>query len=129
MLRKAPRPSLFPSLTLPRPLSPTTMDDDAEVLDWGNEDDESQAADSYKGQTQARSLSGTALASSGDQEEVEDAVSLGGDEDEDVYPYATESVYREQTPQPQPGDTRSRTPSQLDQLFPAKKHKHIFTKN
>ena len=90
------------------------MEEETEVLDWGHEDDESQVEDSYRGLSQGKmSLSGAALASSGDLEEAEDAVSLGGDEDEDVYPDATESTQREQIPQPQPEDADSRAPSQV----------------
>ena len=50
------------------------MDDDAEVLDWGNEDDEAQVAVAYQ--------------ESG-QDDAEDAISLGGDEDDEIYPYKT----------------------------------------
>ncbi|KIP11853.1 hypothetical protein PHLGIDRAFT_417590 [Phlebiopsis gigantea 11061_1 CR5-6] len=50
------------------------MEDDAEVLDWGNEDDEAQVAVAYQ---------------QVGQDDAEDAVSLGGDEDDEIYPYKT----------------------------------------
>lgn len=56
-------------------------EDDQEVLDWGNEDDEIQSGD-LDGVAQLKSLDGR---NGGEQED--DAVSLGDDEDEEVYPY------------------------------------------
>ncbi|KAI0071406.1 hypothetical protein K474DRAFT_629625 [Panus rudis PR-1116 ss-1] len=51
-----------------RLLLTTEMEEDTEVLDWGNEDEEQQAYDSYRSQTA--------------RDDGEDAVSLGGDDDE-----------------------------------------------
>ena len=59
------------------------MEEDLEVLDWGNEEDEVQVSDSARGQSQQKLDSGTTIIDGGDQEEPEDAVSLGGDEDEE----------------------------------------------
>ncbi|KAF8880063.1 hypothetical protein BD779DRAFT_1676116 [Infundibulicybe gibba] len=57
------------------------MEDENEVLDWGNEDDEHQ--ESHK-----RGLvSDLDRRGSGDGEDVEDSVSLGDDEEQDFYPY------------------------------------------
>jgi hypothetical protein len=56
------------------------MEEDAEVLDWGNEDDEAQVMELHR----------VALQPSG-QDDAEDAVSLGGDEDDEIYPYRAAS--------------------------------------
>lgn len=56
--------------------------DDQEVLDWGNEDDELQGFDS-NGLSEMKL--GVDSRNGGEQED--DAVSLGDDEDEDIYPY------------------------------------------
>ena len=81
MPRRAPECSHYPLESHSPPPPPPTMEEDSEVLDWGNEDDEVQTAESYR----------SALQQSG-QEDVEDAVSLGGDEDDEIYPYkATQS--------------------------------------
>ncbi|KAI0702001.1 hypothetical protein BC835DRAFT_1252031, partial [Cytidiella melzeri] len=56
------------------------MEEDAEVLDWGNEDDELHSTD---GGLQQKQL----LDDRNGGEEEDDAVSLGDDEDEDIYPY------------------------------------------
>ncbi|GJE93695.1 hypothetical protein PsYK624_098550 [Phanerochaete sordida] len=52
------------------------MEEESEVLDWGNEDDEVQTSESHR----------SAMQQNG-QDDVEDAVSLGGDEDDEIYPY------------------------------------------
>ncbi|OCH88400.1 hypothetical protein OBBRIDRAFT_698245, partial [Obba rivulosa] len=59
------------------------MEEDTEILDWGNEDDE-QHQESYGGQ-------GTTPPGYRDAEDAEDAVSLGGDEDDmqQFYSYQT----------------------------------------
>ena len=56
-------------------------DDDGERLDWGNDDDEQQAApDSYPGYSPRQSIGG---GYAGVPEDAEDAVSLGGDDDDE----------------------------------------------
>ncbi|KAI0088990.1 hypothetical protein BDY19DRAFT_161001 [Irpex rosettiformis] len=57
------------------------VEDDQEILDWGNEDDELQAVDSNI----VSQLKQPADGRNGEQED--DAVSLGDDEDEDIYTY------------------------------------------
>ncbi|KAF7796157.1 hypothetical protein EIP86_007331 [Pleurotus ostreatoroseus] len=86
------------------------MEEDTEVLDWSNEDDEAQALESLRSQGQQKQTDPGATWSGGDQEEAEDAVSLGGDEDEEVYPYAVAEQPRERTPRPL--DSPPRAPSQ-----------------
>lgn len=72
------------------------MEDDAEVLDWGNEDDEAQIPVAYQ---------------QAGQDDAEDAVSLGGDEDDEIYPYKTPS--HEDLSKAQQGFSRSsQTPQQ-----------------
>lgn len=63
----------------------TTMEEDTEVLDWGNEDDELQTVD------QQRAAQQGAYPESRDDagDDAEDAVSLGGDDDDEIYPYRT----------------------------------------
>lgn len=51
----------------------TTMEEDSELLDWGNEDDESQAQASYPSHYSQRNSV---------PHDAEDAVSLGGDDDD-----------------------------------------------
>ena len=86
------------------------MDEDTEVLDWGNDEDEMQASAALRGHSQQNQADSGVAWTSGDQEEAEDAVSLGGDEDEEADPYAAESVHEEQTRKRQ--DSPARSPSQ-----------------
>ncbi|KAI0360333.1 hypothetical protein OH77DRAFT_1393607, partial [Trametes cingulata] len=54
------------------------VDDDAERVDWGNDDDETQApADSYPSYSPRQTIGGYA------GEDAEDAVSLGGDDEDE----------------------------------------------
>ncbi|KAI0703229.1 hypothetical protein C8Q76DRAFT_771570 [Earliella scabrosa] len=64
-------------------------DDDGERLDWGNDDDEQQAApDSYPGYSPRQSIGG---GYAGVPEDAEDAVSLGGDDDDEREYFARHS--------------------------------------
>lgn len=76
------------------------MEDDTEVLDWGNEDDELQASESYR----------AALQQNG-QDDAEDAVSLGGDEDDEIYPYKATS-HEDSSRSQQSGLRQPQTPQQ-----------------
>lgn len=80
------------------------MEEDAEVLDWGNEDDEMQSLDTLRGYAQQNQSDG-GVATGGDFEEAEDAVSLGGDEDEEADAYASVPDDSEQVPVEQDGST------------------------
>jgi len=65
---------------------PLFMEEDNEVLDWGNEDDEQQQqhySDSHRTQKGTDFLE--VRRGSGDVDDAEDAVSLGGDDDEQDY--------------------------------------------
>ncbi|THH18858.1 hypothetical protein EW146_g2212 [Bondarzewia mesenterica] len=70
------------------------MDDDHEVLDWGNEDDEQLHFTTADRQPQARGVDADHKRS-GDTDDVEDAVSLGGDED-DIQDYMTYQTHSDQ---------------------------------
>ena len=72
---------------LPANHTDATMDDDTEVLDWGNEDDEIQGPDTYR----SYRSSGDGPDNWRDPEEAEDVVSLGGDEDDMQNFYAYKS--------------------------------------
>lgn len=67
-----------------RRLRNSSMEEDTEVLDWGNEDDESHAVDYYRDQqkqeTRSRDVRNVGV-------DEDDAVSLGDDEDEEFYAY------------------------------------------
>lgn len=76
---QAPESSHYPPGSRLQPPTSRTqheMEEDSEVLDWGNEDDEVQVAESNRASVQQNG-----------QDDAEDAVSLGGDEDDEIYPY------------------------------------------
>lgn len=64
-----------------------TMEDDAERVDWGNDDDELQAPpESYPSNSPRQATGGYA------GEDAEDAVSLGGDDEDEREFYAHHST-------------------------------------
>lgn len=95
---QAPHKDTLPS-PLIRPFTPPVMDhdDDAEKLDWGNEDDE-----------QAMGIDPT-LRTAGD--DAEDAVSIGGDVDDMQEFYAYQSrTQQQESAEPAPADAEQRRP-------------------
>ncbi|OBZ78274.1 hypothetical protein A0H81_02678 [Grifola frondosa] len=88
------------------------MDEDTEVLDWGNEDDEQQA-----GLHQQRASDGHDAWR--DPEDAEDAVSLGGDDDDMQEFYAYQSAEQDSKGQVPP--SKSSSSSQLQHSHSSKR--------
>ncbi|KAI0784119.1 hypothetical protein C8Q75DRAFT_411688 [Abortiporus biennis] len=79
------------------------MEDDAELLDWGNEDDEQQAFDVSRHQE---------AHAANPHDEGEDAVSLGGDEDDLQDLAAFQAKYEQNDEEPLPLASRLSLPAQ-----------------
>ncbi|KII91287.1 hypothetical protein PLICRDRAFT_38020 [Plicaturopsis crispa FD-325 SS-3] len=75
------------------------MDDDAEQLDWGNDEEEQQHGGSVESAEVRRGA---------DAEDAEDAVSLGGDEDEPEF-YAYDARAQDNTPRGRASTPKSAT--------------------
>lgn len=89
-------------------LAETTMEEDTEVLDWGHEEDEQLTAHFQQRASDGRD-------SWRDQEDAEDAVSLGGDEDD------MQNFYNHRSTEP---DASKGQPSTPKMSFSQQQHSH-----